>query len=210
MATSSRRRLDPTEVRRFGTGKSYLSPPDLTQIQTVSYANFLQAEYEPDQRNPEVGIESVLQEIFPIMSYDGQTALEFVRYELGRPRYTPEECKQLRMTYGRPFRIWLRLKTEEPREEEVYLGDMPVMLGGGEFIINGAERVVVSQLHRSPGVDFVMESCLCANINVWGDVSHGHTCANVLVGVDADQRAPHGQSRDPGDAEVGYSELGGC
>ncbi|PHR94884.1 MAG: DNA-directed RNA polymerase subunit beta [Blastopirellula sp.] len=158
MATSSRRRLETTTVRRFGTGKSYLSPPDLTQIQTVSYANFLQAEYEPDQRNPEVGIESVLQEIFPIMSYDGQTALEFVRYELGRPRYTPEECKQLRMTYGRPFRIWLRLKTEEPREEEVYLGDMPVMLGGGEFIINGAERVVVSQLHRSPGVDFVMES----------------------------------------------------
>ena len=76
---------------------------------------------------------------------------------MGKPRYTPEECKQLRLTYGRPFRIWLRLNKEEPIEEEVYLGDLPVMLGGGEFIINGAERVVVSQLHRSPGVDFVLE-----------------------------------------------------
>ena len=63
----------------------------------------------------------------------------------------------MRLTYGRPFRVWLRLTKEQPIEEEVYLGDMPIMLGGGEFIINGAERVVVSQLHRSPGVDFVSE-----------------------------------------------------
>ena len=83
--------------------------------------------------------------------------LEYVRYELGKPRYEPDECRQLRLTYGRPFRVWLRLNKEQPIEEEVYLGDMPIMLGGGEFIINGAERVVVSQLHRSPGVDFVSE-----------------------------------------------------
>ena len=63
----------------------------------------------------------------------------------------------MRLTYGRPFQVWLRLTKEQPIEEEVYLGDMPIMLGGGEFIINGAERVVVSQLHRSPGVDFVSE-----------------------------------------------------
>ncbi len=80
-----------------------------------------------------------------------------MRYELGKPRYEPDECRQLRLTYGRPFRVWLRLTKEQPIEEEVYLGDMPIMLGGGEFIINGAERVVVSQLHRSPGVDFVSE-----------------------------------------------------
>ena len=90
-------------------------------------------------------------------SYDKQIKLDYLRYELGKPRYTPDECRQLRLTYGRPFRIWLRLNKEEPIEEEVYLGDLPVMLGGGEFIINGAERVVVSQLHRSPGVDFVLE-----------------------------------------------------
>ena len=70
---------------------------------------------------------------------------------------TSQECRQLRLTYGRPLRIWLRLNREEPHEEEVYLGDLPIMMGGGEFIINGAERVVVSQLHRSPGVDFVLE-----------------------------------------------------
>jgi DNA-directed RNA polymerase subunit beta len=83
--------------------------------------------------------------------------LKYLRYELGKPRYTPDECRQLRLTYGRPFKVWLQLTKEQPIEEEVYLGDMPVMLGGGEFIINGAERVVVSQLHRSPGVDFVSE-----------------------------------------------------
>ena len=99
----------------------------------------------------------MLREIFPIESYDKTLRLEYLRYELGKPRYEPDECRQLRLTYGRPFRVWLRLTKEQPIEEEVYLGDMPIMLGGGEFIINGAERVVVSQLHRSPGVDFVGE-----------------------------------------------------
>ncbi|HVK19118.1 MAG TPA: DNA-directed RNA polymerase subunit beta, partial [Fimbriiglobus sp.] len=85
-------------------------------------------------------------------------SLEYVKYELGKPRYDPDECRQLRLTYGRPFRVWLRLRKSDGTavEEEVYLGDMPIMIGGGEFIINGAERVVVSQLHRSPGVDFVV------------------------------------------------------
>ena len=99
----------------------------------------------------------MLREIFPIESYDKKLSLEYLRYELGKPRYEPDECRQLRLTYGRPFRIWLRLNKEQPIEEEVYLGDLPIMLGGGEFIINGAERVVVSQLHRSPGIDFVSE-----------------------------------------------------
>src|SRR3974390_399869 len=82
----------------------------------------------------------------------------YIKYELGKPRYDPDECRQLRLTYGRPCRCGLRLNKEQPVEEEVYLGDMPIMIGGGEFIINGAERVVVSQLHRSPGVDFVVET----------------------------------------------------
>ena len=109
------------------------------------------------QKRKDDGIEGVLREIFPIESYDKTLRLEYVRYELGKPRYEPDECRQLRLTYGRPFKVWLRLTKEQPIEEEVYLGDMPIMLGGGEFIINGAERVVVSQLHRSPGVDFVGE-----------------------------------------------------
>ena len=156
MATRAQRRLEPTEVRKFGSGRNYELPPDLTEIQTASYADFLQDDAAPDKRKDQ-GLESVLREIFPIESYDKQTKLEYLRYELGKPRYTPQECRQLRLTFGRPFRIWLRLNKDEPIEEEVYLGDIPVMLGGGEFIINGAERVVVSQLHRSPGVDFVEE-----------------------------------------------------
>ncbi|MAR09071.1 MAG: DNA-directed RNA polymerase subunit beta [Blastopirellula sp.] len=156
MATSAQRRLNPTEVRRFGSGRESFVAPDLTAIQTDSYAAFLQEEAGAEKRK-DSGLESVLREIFPIESYDKTINLEYLRYELGKPRYTPEECRQLRLTYGKPFRVWLRLNRDEPIEEEVYLGDLPIMLGGGEFIINGAERVVVSQLHRSPGVDFVEE-----------------------------------------------------
>ena len=157
MATPVERRLAPEKVRVFGSGRDYQVPPDLTEIQTKSYKAFLQDEGPADKRKLH-GIEGVLQEIFPIESYDKQLSLSYVRYELGKPRYTPEECRQLRLTYGRPFRVWLRLNKEQPIEEEVFLGDIPIMMGGGEFIINGAERVVVSQLHRSPGIDFVMEA----------------------------------------------------
>jgi len=156
MATTTQRRLQPTSVRHFGTGLASFELPDLTALQTVSYAAFLQEDVDPKKRKNQ-GLESVLREIFPISSYDGNTTLEYLYYELGKPRYTSQECRQLRLTYGRPLRIWLRLNREESHEEEVYLGDLPIMLGGGEFIINGAERVVVSQLHRSPGVDFVLE-----------------------------------------------------
>jgi DNA-directed RNA polymerase subunit beta len=156
MATSAQRRLQPKEIRRFGSGRTSFVTPDLTKIQTESYKAFLQEEAAPEKRKDQ-GLESVMREIFPIESYDKTIKLEYLKYELGKPRYTPDECRQLRLTYGQPFRIWLRLNKEQPIEEEVYLGDIPIMLGGGEFIINGAERVVVSQLHRSPGVDFVME-----------------------------------------------------
>ncbi|HEV7280087.1 MAG TPA: DNA-directed RNA polymerase subunit beta [Pirellulaceae bacterium] len=157
MATTAQRRLQPQETRRFGSGLGIdFDRVNLTEIQTRSYKAFLQEDKEPTGRE-DVGLEAVLREIFPIESYDGSTKLEYLRYELGKPRFTPEECRQLRLTYGKPFRVWLRLNKEQPVEEEVYLGDLPIMLGGGEFIINGAERVVVSQLHRSPGVDFVLE-----------------------------------------------------
>ena len=157
MAIPKVRRLEPNDIRRFGSGREYPEPPSLTDIQTASYAAFLQNDVEAEKRKDQ-GIESVLREIFPIESYDKTQQLEYVRYELGKPRYTPEECRQLRLTYGQPFRVWLRLDRDQPIEEEVYLGDIPIMLGGGEFIINGAERVVVSQLHRSPGIDFVLET----------------------------------------------------
>ncbi|QEG39513.1 DNA-directed RNA polymerase subunit beta [Roseimaritima ulvae] len=156
MATTSQRRLEPTTVRHFGSDRRGFDLPDLTALQTVSYSHFLQEEV-PSTTRKDLGMEGVLREIFPISSYDGNINLEYLRYELGKPRYTPQECRQLRLTYGRPLRVWLRLLRDEPVDEEVYLGDLPIMMGGGEFIINGAERVVVSQLHRSPGVDFVLE-----------------------------------------------------
>ena len=147
--TSATQRSPPLRLIR-----EHQQIPDLTEIQTRSYEAFLQLDIATGKRKDQ-GIEGVLREIFPIESYDKTLRLEYVRYELGKPRYEPDECRQLRLTYGRPFKVWLRLTKEQPIEEEVYLGDMPIMLGGGEFIINGAERVVVSQLHRSPGVDFV-------------------------------------------------------
>ncbi len=157
MAVTSQRRVPTHEIRRFGSGRKSYEIPDLTQIQTVSYEKFLQYNDGSNAKRKNEGLESVLREIFPIESYDKTIKLEYLRYELGKPRYEPDECRQLRLTYGRPFRIWLKLMKEEPVEEEVYLGDLPIMMGGGEFIINGAERVVVSQLHRSPGIDFVSE-----------------------------------------------------
>ena len=156
MATSAQRRIQPKEIRRFGSQRAPHGIPDLTQIQTRGYDAFLQQDV-PWQKRKDQGIEGVLREIFPVESYDKTLRLEYLRYELGKPRYEPDECRQLRLTYGRPFKVWLKLTKEQPVEEEVYLGDIPIMLGGGEFIINGAERVVVNQLHRSPGVDFVME-----------------------------------------------------
>ncbi len=152
------RRITPLPPRNFGVIQDEWTIPDLTEIQTVSYARFLQADAAPDART-DSGLEAVFREIFPIESYDKTLRLEFLRYELGKPRYDTDECRQLRLSYGRPLHVWLRLHRPERDavEESVYLGDMPIMIGGGEFIINGAERVVVSQLHRSPGVDFVVE-----------------------------------------------------
>jgi len=155
MPVPSVRTIDQDTVRNFGKIQSDFEISGLTQIQTASYARFLQLD-RPSRDRLDIGLESILREVFPISSFDNHFRLEYVRYELLKPRYTPEECRQLRLTYGMPFRIWMRLVKEQPVEEEVYLGDIPVMIGGGEFIINGAERVVVSQLHRSPGVDFVM------------------------------------------------------
>src|SRR5439155_6307390 len=157
MPIPAQRAIKPEQIRNFGRIGDAIEVPPLTDVQIRSYDRFLQLDVAPDKRTP-TGLEGVLREIFPIESYDKQLSLDYLKYELGKPRYGPDECRQLRLTYGRPFRVWLRLNKEQPVEEEVYLGDMPIMIGGGEFIINGAERVVVSQLHRSPGVDFTVES----------------------------------------------------
>src|SRR3990172_2854863 len=147
------------EIRDYSKVAEVLEVPNLTQIQTGAYRSFLQADV-PASRRGNKGLEAILREIFPIKSYDEKLVLEYVKYELGKARYTAEECKQLRLTYGRPLRLRLRFTNTEKQEsieEDAYIGEMPVMVGGGEFVINGKERVVVFQLHRSPGVDFLEE-----------------------------------------------------
>src|SRR5688500_10628700 len=102
MATTTKRRLETNVIRRFGSDHDTFKLPDLTELQTRSYAAFLQEEV-PSTKRADQGLESVLREIFPVASYDGNTTLEYIRYELGKPRFTPNECRQLRLTYGRPL-----------------------------------------------------------------------------------------------------------
>src|SRR5438128_1808431 len=147
------------EVRDFSKRGEALPIPNLIDVQLESYARFLQKEVEPAKRKSE-GLEALLREVFPIESYDGNLRLEYISYDLSEARYTTDECRALRLTYGMPFRIQVRLKRkdkDEVMEDSIYLGEIPIMIGGGEFIINGAERVIVNQLHRSPGVDFLVE-----------------------------------------------------
>ncbi len=150
-----------TKVRNYSKRGDALPVPDLVEVQKAAYERFLQLAAQHDARDEQVGLESLLHEVFPIESYDGTMRLEYLHYKLDEPRYTPEECKHLRLTYGMPFRVGVRLVREdvsEMPEEEIYLGEIPIMMGGGEFIVNGAERVIVNQLHRSPGVDFSVAS----------------------------------------------------
>jgi DNA-directed RNA polymerase subunit beta len=150
-----------TSVRDFSKRGDALPIPNLVRVQQVAYERFLQADLAKDDRDPHVGLEGLLREVFPIVSYDGNMQLEYTDYKLDPPRYTPDECRELRLTYGMPFRVGVRLVRKdvaEIPEEEIYLGEIPVIMGGGEFIINGAERVIVNQLHRSPGVDFSIAS----------------------------------------------------
>jgi DNA-directed RNA polymerase subunit beta len=145
------------QTRAYGLFREVLEIPDLMELQVRSYKEFLQAEV-PYQDRKNTGLEAILREVFPIQSFDGTRSLEYICYELGQPRYSPDECRRLRLTFGMPFRVRVKLEGREPVEEEVYLGEIPIMIGGGEFIVNGAERVIVTQLHRSPGVDFSVET----------------------------------------------------
>ncbi len=147
-------------IRNFGKVNDAVEIPDLVAVQRTSYDRFLQKDVPPDKRRS-IGLEALFKETFPIESYDKKVVLEYICYELEKPHYTQTECMQLRLTYAYPLKIHCRLRSEQGEdlaEQGIYLGEIPVMIGGGEFIINGAVRVIVSQLHRSPGVDFLIES----------------------------------------------------
>ncbi len=149
----------------FAKIREVIGIPNLIEIQQRSYEQFLQTRVPPQERD-DSGLQGVFSSIFPISDYNDSASLEFVRYEFGDPKYTAEECREKGMTYSVPLKVTLRLvvwdkqagsearSIRDIKEQEVYLGEMPLMTEHGTFIINGTERVVVSQLHRSPGVFF--------------------------------------------------------
>ena len=138
----------------FRESKEIIDLPNLIEIQLKSFIQFLQEDKLPHERE-NCGLEEVFNEIFPIKSYDEKTILEYISYNLGVPKYTPEECIRRGITYNVTLKVQFRLTDETGiKEEEVYMGTIPVMTENGTFIINGAERVIVSQLHRSPGISF--------------------------------------------------------
>ncbi len=131
--------------------------PNLLDIQLKSYREFLQADL-PKSKRENKGLESAFREVFPMQSPDGEYGLEYLSYSIGKPKYEIPECKKRGMSYAGALRIMMRLKSKkETKEQEVYLGELPLMTETGTFIINGDERVVVSQLHRSPGISFESE-----------------------------------------------------
>jgi DNA-directed RNA polymerase subunit beta len=149
--------------KNFGKRRSILEVPFLLAIQVDSYREFLQANAEPNQREDR-GLHAALKSVFPIVSYNGYAALEYVGYKLGDPVFDERECRQRGMSYGAPLRVTVRLVIYDKesssktvkyvKEQEVYMGEIPLMTDNGTFIVNGTERVIVSQLHRSPGVFF--------------------------------------------------------
>lgn len=154
----------PPKRVSFQEKEEILALPNLIEVQIKSYHQFLQSDQLPHERK-NIGLQEVFSEIFPIKSYDEKTILEFLSYNLGVPKYSPEECIRRGITYNVTLKVNFRLTDETGiKEEEVYMGTVPVMTENGTFIINGAERVIVSQLHRSPGISFESERHAKGNI----------------------------------------------
>jgi DNA-directed RNA polymerase subunit beta len=149
----------------YGKIREVLEMPNLIEVQKASYDLFLNSGDQPDPQDGE-GIKGVFQSVFPIKDFNETAVLEFVRYELEKPKYDVEECQQRDMTYSAPLKVTLRLivfdvdedtgskSVKDIKEQDVFMGDMPLMTPNGTFIVNGTERVIVSQMHRSPGVFF--------------------------------------------------------
>jgi len=151
--------------KNFGRVAEVAPMPNLIEVQKSSYDHFLQMGVVPEQRTS-VGLQEVFKSVFPIRDFSERAQLEFVRYELETPKYDVDECQQRGITFAAPLKVTLRLvvwdvdedtgsrSIRDIKEQDVYMGDMPLMTKNGTFIINGTERVIVSQMHRSPGVFF--------------------------------------------------------
>jgi DNA-directed RNA polymerase subunit beta len=138
----------------FGKLKEVITPPNLIELQINSYLDFLQ-KGAPEKQRKNQGLEAVFREVFPIESYDQRLVLEYVSYTIGDPKNTELQCLRDGITYSVPLYVKLRLREEDfIKDEDIYMGEIPMVTDRGSFIINGAERVVVSQLHRSPGIAF--------------------------------------------------------
>jgi DNA-directed RNA polymerase subunit beta len=140
----------------FGKIKEAIEPPNLIEVQLRSYEEFLQSTKDiPVSQRKDVGLQAVFREVFPITSYDEKATLDFKEYEIAEPKMRDLECQREGQTFSAPLYVTFELRDENGvKEEKVYMGEIPLMTRQGTFIINGAERVVVSQLHRSPGICF--------------------------------------------------------
>src|SRR6266480_2206068 len=138
----------------FGSIKEGIEPPNLIEVQANSYVDFLQKDI-PYAKRKNQGLQAVFKEVFPIESYDEKAVLDFGHYDIGEPKLTALEAQREGQTYSAPLHVTFQLREEKgTKEEKVYMGEIPLMTPQGTFVINGAERVVVSQLHRSPGIAF--------------------------------------------------------
>ncbi len=143
-----------TERTNFGKIREVIAPPNLIELQVNSYEEFLQRDVAPSRRK-NTGLQAVFTEVFPIESYDGKVVLKFHSYDIGDPKIDWLECIREGLTYGAPLHVTFHLEEESGiKEEKVFMGELPLMTPQGTFVINGAERVIVSQLHRSPGLAF--------------------------------------------------------
>jgi DNA-directed RNA polymerase subunit beta len=149
--------MENIKIKNFSKFKDDFPLPNLLDIQLVAYANFLQR-YTSIEKRKDQGLEEVFSEVFPLESYDEQIKLEYISYTLGKEKYSASECKRRGMNFAAPLKVKIRLITPvDIKEQEVYFGDIPLMTETGTFIINGDERVVVSQIQRPPGVSFEEE-----------------------------------------------------
>jgi DNA-directed RNA polymerase subunit beta len=152
--------------KKFGSIREVAEMPNLIEVQKSSYDDFLMVKEPPGGRPDDHGLQAVFKSVFPISDFAGKATLEFVRYEFEPPKYDVDECMQRDMTFSAPLKVKLRLivfdvneetgskSIKDVKEQDVYMGDMPLMTSNGTFVINGTERVIVSQMHRSPGVFF--------------------------------------------------------
>ena len=194
----------PRIRKSFAKISRVIDIPNLLEIQRFSSERFLQADVDMEKRE-NVGLQGVFNSVFPIKDFNDTASLEFVGYTLEQPKYDVGECLQRGMTYAAPFKVTIRLVAwddadgsqaiRDVKEQEVYFGEIPIMTSNGTFIINGTERVVVSQLHRSPGIFYDTSLSTAVSAAETSVPSHRSAVFDVYRSQERDRR---GTSRPVG------------